>query len=143
MPAMAVPLTRATDLLFESVRRAISLILRIGLPKTAYTFRADALAELQAHCAQHAIVDGDVIAGGDLERYQTGPGRHHFVLGEGQAMLRQLVREPGQRNARVAQNISADALAFEMSTDPPGDAVRGEIEVAPCGRRLRPEHELM
>ena len=58
-------------------------------------------------------------------------------------MHRKLVHEPGERTARVAENIRAATLTFEPLADTANDAVRGEVHAAPRGRRLRPQHELM
>src|SRR6185436_19351393 len=77
-------------------------------------------------------------------------GRHHLTGAQGHADLRQLVDQPRQRDARVAEDVRADAFAFKRWRPQEGrptyasdHAVRSEIDRPPGIRRRGSEYELV
>src|SRR6187399_3357784 len=56
---------------------------------------------------ERAKVDPDAIARSDRRRHDARAGRHDFAGAQRQAEARELVHQPGQRDARVAEYVAA------------------------------------
>lgn len=66
-----------------------------------------------------------------------------MALGERKPEAGELVGEPGQRDAGIAEDVGTLAFALDMVADMADDTVLSEIEAPPIGPRRRAENELV
>ena len=84
--------------------------------------------------AQNAEVGRHCVARRDRQRRQTGPGCDHLARLEGDAEPRQLVDQPGEGTARIAQDIGREVFAVPGS--PLDPRARGGNELIKQGAML-------
>jgi hypothetical protein len=90
--------------------------------------------------AKRSEISHDRISGADIDRLQAGPCRHHVPGFERCVAPREVVDQPGEGNARIAERVGALAFGDHAAVLMAADRVIGQIDRAPV-RHLAAEDE--
>ena len=73
----------------------------------------------------------DLVPGPDLERLHAGAGGDELAGGQHDAVARELVGDPGERDARVSKHVGAAPLTHRPVAGTRMDDMRGKVGAAP------------